>query len=599
MPIHWLLCSAVLLALPLVFAYFAAPRTNDSFARALFRVPVAFAGDILFVSILTVFIPLSIATIASRVVYVLAFLAWRFVVGRFRREHQFGALASGLVAGIVTVVGFLELSWHFVIWDRGWHMPLVASLEGQTLPFHNALDGGLLSYHLGGDLVGAMARACSFDHLSSLSALSLVHDLALALTVAWLIALCRALGARSLAIPAVLATALAFHGPIPNTIGVTHEDVPFFPFTQLSYRPHAPLSLLAGTMLVSAFVSRIVAPRIRGAHAAIAASVVIASICDEASVGIYGLAMGITWLFFPRVFGQTRLRGIAFLVLLAFAVVLPNVLITRTIGSGGVVRGVKWVLPRFAGVEGGETPLFSFGALLHGPMWLAAPITATVAIAVSRFVKRPLVLFVFATVLVAIVPALCLVVNGSPGEAQRFYIALFVVPIVVATLTIRHAPTVMQSLAVLNVVTPAILSVYSDWTISWGLRGGLNASGAHNPDMPFSIFDVDCAEVLPKLRFGERPRRMYIDHAGHSLYSACRSLIVPGRVQAGWGISIFEDSSVTRQKETLEKNITGKTAPAACWSTYASDSVCQDLKNRKLCKPGNTYFVDCTLPLHD
>ena len=97
MPIHWLLCSAVLLVLPLVLGYFAAPRTNDSFASALFRVPVALAADILVVSVLTIFIPLSIATIAARCAYVVAFVAWRFV-GAFRRERQVGAFVTGLVA---------------------------------------------------------------------------------------------------------------------------------------------------------------------------------------------------------------------------------------------------------------------------------------------------------------------------------------------------------------------------------------------------------------------------------------------------------------------------------------------------------------------
>ncbi len=91
---------------------------------------------------------------------------------------------------------------------------------------------------------------------------------------------------------------------------------------------------------------------------------------------------------------------------------------------------------------------------------------------------------------------------------------------------------------------------------------------------------------------------MYVDVSGHSLYSACRSLWVPGQLQAGWGIEIFPETNANRQKLTLTRGSIGKTAPAACWVAHESDAVCKDLKARGLCAPAsNRYFVDCTLPL--
>lgn len=90
---------------------------------------------------------------------------------------------------------------------------------------------------------------------------------------------------------------------------------------------------------------------------------------------------------------------------------------------------------------------------------------------------------------------------------------------------------------------------------------------------------------------------MYVDVAGHSLYSSCRSLWVPGQKQLGWGVEIFEDTTSGRQKTTLERNVIGPSAPAACWNNYPSDPVCSDLKGRGLCAKGDGFFVECTLPL--
>ncbi|CAN5591050.1 hypothetical protein BH09MYX1_BH09MYX1_38510 [soil metagenome] len=601
-PLPWLLLSLALLLLPLVLAYFAARPGNGSFAAALFRVPVALAVDVVFISVLSAFVPLAIAAVAARVAYVVAFAMWR-IGGAAKIEHDFRTVALAIAAGAITISASLELSWHFTIWDRQWHLPLVASLEGQTLPFANTLDAGRLHYHFGGDLIAAEARALSFDHLSSASALSLVHDAFIGLAVAWLVALCRALGARSLVVPALAAIALAWHGAIPRFVGVMGKDDPFFSFSQVSYRPHAPVSLLAGTMLIGALVSRMIAPRLRGARSAIVAGLLVASLCDEASVAIYGLAIGVTWVFFPRVLGRTRWRGVGFLFLLLVAVVVPNVFITGTIGHGGALRTVEWVAPRFAGMEGISTPLFSARGAIRGSMWLAAPLAALIALTLSRTAKRggppgSALVFVATTFFVGCTLALCLVVNGSAGEAQRFYLAPFVGPLVVLTLLTRDLRPSLKPFVGLAIGVPALLSVYADATIAAKLRFSEYTAGAHDVEMPYSLFDVDCADVAPT-RLGEPTRRMYVDVTGYSLYSSCRSLWVPGQKHAGWGIEIFSETNSNRQRTTLERSLTGTSAPAACWNNRPSDAVCNDLKLRGLCTPSNRYFVDCTLPLDD
>ncbi len=186
-------------------------------------------------------------------------------------------------------------------------------------------------------------------------------------------------------------------------------------------------------------------------------------------------------------------------------------------------------------------------------------------------------------------------VNGSEGEAQRFYLALFIGPLVVLTLLARTLRPALMPFVGLAVGIPAILSVYADGVIATSLRL-TEHSGAFNHDMPFSLFDVDCADVAAS-HFGESPRRMYVDASGHSLYASCRSLWVPGQKQGGWGIEIFPETTSARQKTALERNVIGTSAPATCWNNHPSDAVCNDLKARGLCAHGSGYFVECTLPL--
>ncbi len=603
-PAPWFLLSTAGLVLPLVLAYFAAPRGRGSFAEALLRVAVAFGVDLCVVIVLATVLPVCWAAMVSRVLYSVAFVIWR-LGGTSRVAHPPMAFVGAAIVFTLVVLTSTHLSWTFTyLGDRQWHLPLVPSIEGQRLPFDNVFNATRLHYHWGGDLVAAEARAFSLDHLSSAAALSLVHDVYMGLGAAWIVLFARALGVRSWVFPAFCALAVVHHDLVPRLIGVTAKDEPFYPFDIVTYRPHVPVSFVASVGLVGAVVVRVVAPHVAGARRALAASLFVVAICDEASAGVFGLSLAVTWLFAPKILARSRLRGFGLLVALAWLVVVPNLVLTGTLGSGGAVRAMRWVAPRFAGTEGIHTPVFSMDGATLAVRQLGAPLGSAIALVLS-LVRRPasaarpafgVVAFVLSVLLVAGLFAVCLVVNESAGEAQRYYVPIFVVSMSVVALT---QPTLRRQFVPVLVVAfgvPMIASLYDGSAMVEKLRYSEFTAGGHDADMPFDLFEVDCRDVAAA-RFGESPQRIYIDKSGWSLYSACRSLWLPGNDHAGWKMPIFPDSNVERQRSTLEGTVVDASAPAVCWRGSRSDAVCTDLKARGLCRPGDRYFLECELPL--
>jgi hypothetical protein len=599
MPTKWILLAALLYLLPLVLAYFAAPRGQPSPATALFRVPVALALDLALVAVFSTVLSVAWATLAAKIVEVVLFVVLRLRGGRVAHDPR--AAGAALAAAGLAISAYVGLSWHFDIWDRKWHDPLVASLEGQNLPFHNVYNTAGLPYHLGGDLIAAQVRALSFDHLSSAAALALTHDVFIGLGIAWLVLFARALGARTVVVPALGALALAFHGAIPRWIGPLGRDEPFFPFAQLSYRPHVPIAFAGGIMFVGALVARMTAPDLRGARRALLASTFVLATVDEASLGAYGLALGLTWLVVPRILGRDRREGAKILGILFACVVIANLFVTRTIGHGSAVRSALWVSPRWAGMEGIETPLFSGAGVQLGLTWLAAPVVALIAISASRLrgthgAPRGALVFGWATFVVSCTLGACLMVNGSAGEAQRFYVAPFIAPL---TCLVLLAPRLVPSHQVgagFVLGVPAITSVYANADLAARFRFSEFTAGPHESTMPYDLYTVDCADVAPT-RFGEAPQRVYVDLSGFHLYGSCRSLWVPGREHAGWRIAMDVESTNATRRDWVGKFTTEDHAVAACWRTRASDEVCSELKARGLCKPSDRMFVECELPL--
>ena len=192
-------------------------------------------------------------------VIVISRLAWAAAGGglglwRRRQARVKAAALAGPVVLVMAVAGLLALvisAWlsrRYALWDRQWHIPLVTSLRGQSLPFWNVSEPGApLHYHVSGDVLAATLQALSGARLHASSALSLAHDLLFALVGVAVSALLvrpgRAFGWSAFAAVAPLGVLLA--GPPSTTVGLTGFS--YFNYYQMSYRPHVAL---AGLLIV-------------------------------------------------------------------------------------------------------------------------------------------------------------------------------------------------------------------------------------------------------------------------------------------------------------------------------------------------------------
>src|SRR5215467_8683038 len=192
MPLSRTLLAVLLYVLPVALVLVVrSSRDRPAWEMAL-DVPMAVAFDILLVFGFARFVTVEIATLATRPLWIALGAMWWGARQR-RRDPPIAwprVLGPWQVAGIaaavvLAVVLSLQLSRPQMIWDREWHVPLVASLRGQTLPFQNVFEPGrVLRYHVTGNVLAAELQALSFDVFNGAYALSLAHDVLFALTAA-------------------------------------------------------------------------------------------------------------------------------------------------------------------------------------------------------------------------------------------------------------------------------------------------------------------------------------------------------------------------------------------------------------------------------
>ncbi|HEX7600578.1 MAG TPA: hypothetical protein VF316_03190, partial [Polyangiaceae bacterium] len=317
--VEWLV-AVVYLAPVLLVLGLRARRGTPLWELAL-DLPVVVAADLVLMLALTRVMSLERSAFLSRSLWlcmVVAARMWKRGPGgpvAWPRALDVSTVLTMVAAAAVALLPFLPFSRTYNIHDRGWHGPLVTAIQVQQLPFRNVFDPQeVLHYHLAGDVLAAALRAFSFDVLSSARALALVHDLFLAMTAAWIALACRAAGARRALVVAFAAVAVVWHAPFPRGLGTPFDGHNFFyVFSDLTYRPHVPVAFFGAVVFVGALA-------LRGASSASAApgrvllamasSDALLSVSDEASAGVLGLALGLTWLVAPGVLGLGRLRGI-------------------------------------------------------------------------------------------------------------------------------------------------------------------------------------------------------------------------------------------------------------------------------------------------
>jgi hypothetical protein len=591
-------------------------------------VPLAVALDLLLIHVLARVLRLETAVIVSRPLWLgAAAVAWLVRARRGARPEWPAALRGAdlglaLLAAAAAVAVSLVLSRApYAIWDRRLHIPLVSALRAQKIPFSSPFDAGVqFYYHFAGDVLAAELQVLSSGVIGASHALSLAHDAMFGLLGATVALLVRGLGVRSAWVPPVAALALVLEGPVTflRAEKKLFNGYSFTNWLTLSYRPHVSLAALLYVGVIGAAFVRLrdrdgrapAVPVARTAPVLLACAATLA-ITDEASLGLLGLALGLTWLVAPEVLHEKRLVGVGLLAGLAAALVLPNLAFGGALGPGAPHRAllvVPWRSPGYhnpplsLGTAGGAIHLFwDFGPAIF--TWLGG------LLAMRSTQSRALrVSFAFFTAL--FVPSVLgltrLEIGGEAYEAHRFATAVALLAPALALgwtwLVMRRDAGGGSRVPVSAAVLVASMAMGPVSTTQWLLQQA--PIEAHKYEQFWSHEDpyaIDCRADYGA-RLGESPRLEYVAKGIFHGYTGCHPAWVPGRrVAKQWDIKT--ESLVERPALAEVEKITPAADPlrmeCPAGATDFADPACAWAMARKLCAPLGRSVLRCDVPAGD
>ncbi len=386
--------------------------------------------------------------IASRGLWLAASLIWFWYFQRLARRVRPPALVRScltalVLAGIASVALSLLFSWPYIIWDRQWHIPLVASLRGQKVPFANVFGlNEMLHYHFSGDVLASTLQTLSFGVLHASYALSIAHDVVFGLTAISAALLLIHFGYRNAFLICAAVLAILLIGPVVffrGGPGVSHEGFSILSYYHMSFRPHVNLAALllvgsVGTVMVRLHSK----PEMRAVRTVptLLASAALLAITDEASLAIWGVALAGAWLIDPNTLLPTRRAGVLVFLGLAAAVVVPNLWFGGSLTFGGPVNHAAIVPARAQGWWGSALSLKTYeGARALAFDYAAIATTClTLIILLARAPSRAAAASTCLAVIVATLSAVLLTkleINGDAMQSHRFStVALLVCPLV-------------------------------------------------------------------------------------------------------------------------------------------------------------------------
>lgn len=542
----WVALAVLLYLAPIVGLTLARAKADRSLPAVALDLVAAFAFDLLAILLVTRFLPLGLATFAVRAVQlpVLAFLLFRkrsVVASSLRSSWS----SRGAVVALTVLVGVLlsrTMTVPYALWDRQWHIPLVASLRGQTLPFLNVYEnGGKLYYHHAGDALAAIFQALSFNHVHASAALSRVHDVLFALTACFIAGVAPAFGIRravpTLAFFLVLATMgpnmLLRDGLIEHTMGQS-----FLNFLTISLRPHTPIAWPLILAMFAALFLPLIQPaqvRARDARPALFLSTALLTLSDEPSLGVIGVLCGVFWLVNFQSFHPRRLPALALLLGLLFTVGASSLAFGGTFSPGAHRQKVELVKPRLPGIYQGDIGFDSpeFWEMLLQDHWLAVftTLAGLVVLGVRRDRGALKEFAIFSSLVVVSLGLLFSIrINGSGTECHRFVTCLMLLsPLFGAHWAFgsgarperRGAHQVVVGCVAVALVLPSLS------TLQW-LRGGAQ-SDAHNKGFWGNdlFYRTDC-RLSTAAPWAERARVTYVTEELWYLYTGCRPVFAPG-----------------------------------------------------------------------
>jgi hypothetical protein len=584
-------------------------------------IPATIALDLLVVLALTLVLRLEQAAVVSRVLYLVAAGA---IASRRRRSpprwpHALKDREIGLlvVAVCVALAISMQISRRWVVWDRGWHIPLVGSLRGQRLPFHNVFNASeVLHYHFSGDVHASMLQTLSGGVLHASLALSLAHDLHFGLTGLLLALFMISWGYRARWEHALGTAALLLAGPVHlfrENVRTPQEGYNFLSFLSFSFRPHTALGALLMLGFVGAIVSRLDhrddLPLEKTAPLLVACAAGL-SITEETSLGVLGLTLGLTWLCAPRVIHERRTWGLAVFLALLAALVLPNLVFSASLSPGGEHHVFKIVPWRSPGYYREVLPLstprgrFMLGYDLFGPA--AIGFGAIVHAARRRSRGRGVLAAFFFTFLAISTLALTRIdVDGHSLESHRFATAVFVIgPFVALALLSPRFPAVAPVPRRATYPAAAMLAGMVAGpvsTLDWVVYFAPNWCAKHHDFGVWNFYEINCRDMVK--RSSSATRHAYVSKPLFFLGTGCVPTFAPGYAfDSYWkAITIGHAYEGFRAIAEIRKaHPEAPAIPALCPAPPdGKDPVCALAEARGWCEPAGAAARACSLPMSE
>jgi len=615
------LLVALVYLLPVGVVFALRARDERTLWEMAGDMPFAVAADMLLVLLLARFMVLDVAALASRALWLAGAggALWR---RRGRRPLVWpGALdaRAALQVGVLALLALglsLTLSRACAVWDRDWHIPLVASLGGQRVPFQNVYGAGAatgLYYHFTGDVLASMLRAFSGDAPHASLALSLAHDVLFALLGAELGLLAAALGLRRLAPAALVAGATLLAGPVTllrESYRKVESGYSITNLFSLSFRPHEGLAFLLILGVIAVVLARL--RDLRAAEfswrswSALAGPIAVLALTDEASLALLAVGLAVLWLADGRMFGADRRAGALRLGALAGLVVLTLLLFVGALGRHAPGHAFAVVAPRSPGFLTSPIPFAMADGrrLALQDLWSVGLIGAA-GLALALRPSRPLrlsVLFYGAILVPGVLALCCTEVDHAPAESHRWVTASFVIAPVLAASWLaraveeRGAGPALGGGAALLVYLGCGLGIAS--TVEW-LASGVAERTCHR-DQGFAgmaserFYDLDC-RASTGARLAERPRPSYLDADGAYLYAGCRPTFLAGATASIHAVQVGKPLYGRAALEDLGRRLPpAETLAVACLGAPAtSDAVCALVPGRAACAPAGAMFSVC------